>query len=433
MPGITSTTFLKWTRCILFCWQPFTMSISNAVSVAILYLPSWPLICFSNVVGLAIGRGYLILRQPKLYFRKGKGMVGLKMTSESQDLHMYEDNQRIIIQSLNSKSMMLNQVTMLRRIFGEFTCDPTLLIYLEMVVVLSCQLIPDIRQQWQHRLRRDYLPISCLDLPQVLILRTSVFDTYHAEWPHLLAAYQIEGSPSAVNRTASIWDTFSHPDTASGVKNTADGLSGDVATDSFNRWKEDIALLKSYGANAYRFSLSWSRIINFKIGPDAEGRDPANHEGIKYYREFIEELVRAGITPAIVRSIISQYSHINLKNFRLYTTGTSLKHYKTAMVAGSIGGSLMILFIMQKYVILSTLRFPLIQYLRLPLMHTETLSSTGVFCRMCCSKLAHPIHLCRITLNEPWIVSAMGYGTGRFAPGRSSVKGGGNSATEPWM
>ena len=80
-----------------------------------------------------------------------------------------------------NKSMMLNQVTMLRRIFGEFTCDPTLLIYLEMVVVLSCQLIPDIRQQWQHRLRRDYLPISCLDLPQVLILRTSVFDTYHAE------------------------------------------------------------------------------------------------------------------------------------------------------------------------------------------------------------------------------------------------------------
>ena len=65
--------------------------------------------------------------------------------------------------------MMLNQVTMLRRIFGEFTCDLTLLIYLEMVVVLSCQLIPDIRQQWQHRLRRGYLPISCLDLPQVVI------------------------------------------------------------------------------------------------------------------------------------------------------------------------------------------------------------------------------------------------------------------------
>jgi len=96
-------------------------------------------------------------------------MVALKMSCESQDLHMYEDNQRITIQSLNNKSMMLNQVTRLRRIFGEFTCDLTLLIYLEMVVILSCQLIPDIRKQWQHRSRRDYLPISCLDLPQVLI------------------------------------------------------------------------------------------------------------------------------------------------------------------------------------------------------------------------------------------------------------------------
>lgn len=127
------------------------------------------------------------------------------------------------------------------------------------------------------------------------------------------AAYQIEGSPTAVNRSPSIWDTFSHrePDSDTGYppKTTKDGLTGDVATDSFNRWKEDIELLKAYGARAYRFSLSWSRIIDFKGPKTDSGFDPINEEGVKYYRQFIEHLVEAGITPCIVRHLSKSSLH----------------------------------------------------------------------------------------------------------------------------
>jgi beta-glucosidase len=114
------------------------------------------------------------------------------------------------------------------------------------------------------------------------------------------AAYQIEGSPTAGGRTPSIWDTFTHPSEPTEHKRVADGSSGDVATDSYNRWKEDIELLKQYGANAYRFSLSWSRIIDFNGSKGEDGLDPANPEGIKHYTKIIEALLEAGITPCLV-------------------------------------------------------------------------------------------------------------------------------------
>lgn len=110
------------------------------------------------------------------------------------------------------------------------------------------------------------------------------------------AAYQIEGSPTAGGRTPSVWDTFSHL-----PGKVADGTTGDVACDHFNRWRDDIALLKSYGANAYRFSVSWSRVIDFSnVSKASVGtRDPRNEEGIKFYRAIVEECVRLGIKPAI--------------------------------------------------------------------------------------------------------------------------------------
>jgi beta-glucosidase len=116
-----------------------------------------------------------------------------------------------------------------------------------------------------------------------------------------VAAYQIEGSPSGAGRTPSIWDTFTHPD-SNRKHPIADGSSGDVATDSFNRWPEDLELLKSYGAKAYRLSLSWSRIIDFSGAKDKNKgeRDPANPEGIKFYRTIIENLLKDGITPCLV-------------------------------------------------------------------------------------------------------------------------------------
>ncbi|KAG6885724.1 hypothetical protein C0992_004940, partial [Termitomyces sp. T32_za158] len=103
-------------------------------------------------------------------------------------------------------------------------------------------------------------------------------------------SYQIEGSSVAGNRGLSIWDTFTHKDPSP----IADRSSGDIATDSYLKWKDDIALLKSYGANAYRFSISWSRVV-----PKGGRHDEVNAEGIKFYRDIIEELVQVGITPCV--------------------------------------------------------------------------------------------------------------------------------------
>ncbi|KAK9382679.1 glycoside hydrolase superfamily [Kockiozyma suomiensis] len=106
-------------------------------------------------------------------------------------------------------------------------------------------------------------------------------------WGYATAAYQIEGSPEADGRGLSIWDTFSRD-----PAHTEDGKSGDIATDSYARYEEDIALMKSYGVTAYRFSLSWSRII-----PLGGKNDPVNPAGIAYYRKFMKALIANGIEP----------------------------------------------------------------------------------------------------------------------------------------
>lgn len=103
------------------------------------------------------------------------------------------------------------------------------------------------------------------------------------------ASFQIEGSTNVDGRGPSIWDEFSRT-----PGKTLDGRDGDVATDSYRLWKEDVALLKQYGIKSYRFSLSWSRII-----PLGGRNDPVNPLGIKFYSDFIDALLAAGITPFV--------------------------------------------------------------------------------------------------------------------------------------
>lgn len=92
-------------------------------------------------------------------------------------------------------------------------------------------------------------------------------------------------------RGKSIWDDF-----AKVPGKTLDGGNGDVATDSYKRWREDIELLGDYGVKAYRFSIAWSRII-----PLGGRNDPINPAGIKFYSDFIDALLEHGITPFVVR------------------------------------------------------------------------------------------------------------------------------------
>ncbi|KAK4887729.1 hypothetical protein RN001_004000 [Aquatica leii] len=103
------------------------------------------------------------------------------------------------------------------------------------------------------------------------------------------SAYQVEGGWNVSDKGENIWDhlTHSHPDSI------ADQSTGDIACDSYHKYKEDVALLKDLGVHYYRFSLSWSRILpngyaNF-INPD----------GIRYYNELIDELIKNQIKPMI--------------------------------------------------------------------------------------------------------------------------------------
>lgn len=104
-------------------------------------------------------------------------------------------------------------------------------------------------------------------------------------WGTATASYQIEGSPLADGAGPSIWHTFSH--TPNTVKN---GDTGDIACDHYNRYKDDVALMKNLGMKGYRFSIAWPRIF-----PEGKGR--INEKGLDFYDRLVDEILEAGITP----------------------------------------------------------------------------------------------------------------------------------------
>jgi len=106
-------------------------------------------------------------------------------------------------------------------------------------------------------------------------------------WGAATASYQIEGAWSEDGKGLSIWDTFSH--TPGKVQN---GDTGDVACDHYHRWPEDIRLMGEIGLQAYRFSVSWSRLL-------PEGRGPVNPAGLDFYDQLVDGLMEAGITPFV--------------------------------------------------------------------------------------------------------------------------------------
>ncbi len=101
------------------------------------------------------------------------------------------------------------------------------------------------------------------------------------------AAYQIEGAVAEDGRGPSIWDIYSHKP---GV--IEDGTNGDVACDHYHRWMDDVEIMKKLGVNAYRFSISWSRIL-------PKGRGRVNNKGLRFYSDLVDALLEAGITPFV--------------------------------------------------------------------------------------------------------------------------------------
>lgn len=109
-------------------------------------------------------------------------------------------------------------------------------------------------------------------------------------WGAATAAYQIEGAAAAGGRGPSVWDTFSH--TPGKVRG---GDTGDIACDSYNRYAEDADLIKSLGLSAYRFSISWPRILPAGEG----GKSAVNQAGLDYYKRLLDALAERGISPAV--------------------------------------------------------------------------------------------------------------------------------------
>jgi len=106
-------------------------------------------------------------------------------------------------------------------------------------------------------------------------------------WGTATSAYQVEGSPLADGAGPSIWQRFSHT-----PNHVRDGATGDVACDHYRRYRDDIAIMRELGTNAYRFSVSWSRIM-------PRGRGAVNAAGLDFYERLVDALLAHGIEPLV--------------------------------------------------------------------------------------------------------------------------------------
>jgi beta-glucosidase len=174
-------------------------------------------------------------------------------------------------------------------------------------------------------------------------------------WGASTASYQIEGAVAQDGRGASIWDTFSHQ---SG--RTKGGDTGDVATDHYHRWPQDVALLADLGLNAYRFSLAWPRI-------QPGGSGPANTPGLDFYDRLVDALMERGVAPL-----------------------PTLFHWDLPQELEDAGGWL----------------------------NRNTAYRFAEYADLVARRLGDRV-ASWITLNEPFIHMALGYGLGIHAPGRT--------------
>ncbi|XP_048503843.1 putative beta-glucosidase 6 isoform X3 [Beta vulgaris subsp. vulgaris] len=96
---------------------------------------------------------------------------------------------------------------------------------------------------------------------------------------------RVEGAALEDGRKPSIYDTFAH-NSRYGKRNP------DLACDEYHKYKEDVQLMVETGLDAYRFSISWSRVI-----PNGSGA--VNPKGLQYYNNLINELINYGIEPHV--------------------------------------------------------------------------------------------------------------------------------------
>ena len=121
-------------------------------------------------------------------------------------------------------------------------------------------------------------------------------------WGAASSAYQIEGGWDADGKGPSVWDLYTHDHVPAGWTGLIGGVTtpgnvymnhtGDTGCDHYHRFREDVGLMKQMGLKAYRFSISWPRVM-----PTDERT--VNAKGLDFYSELVDELLNAGITPYV--------------------------------------------------------------------------------------------------------------------------------------
>ncbi|KAJ7947513.1 Beta-glucosidase [Quillaja saponaria] len=192
------------------------------------------------------------------------------------------------------------------------------------------------------------------------------------------AAYQYEGAANEGGKGPSIWDTFTHkhPD------KIQDRSNGDVAIDEYHHYKEDVGIMKEMNLDAYRFSISWPRIL-----PKGKLSGGVNKEGINYYNNLINELLAKGLQPY----------------------GTIFHWDLPQTLEDEYGGFL----------------------------SSHIVNDFKDYAEICFKEFGDRVKHW-ITMNEPWTYSMGGYALGTLAPGRCSSWlnnncTGGDSSTEPYI
>ncbi|KAL6883351.1 hypothetical protein ACP4OV_010765 [Aristida adscensionis] len=169
--------------------------------------------------------------------------------------------------------------------------------------------------------------------------------------------------------------SYQHPEKIS------DRSNGDVATDSYHLYKEDVRLMTDMGTDAYRFSISWTRIL-----PNGSLSGGVNREGIRYYNNLINELLSKGVQPFV----------------------TIFHRDSPQALEDKYGGFL----------------------------SPNIINDYKDYAEVCFKEFGDRVKHW-ITFNEPWSFCQSGYANGMFAPGRCSPWDGtcsaGNSGTEPYI
>ncbi len=169
------------------------------------------------------------------------------------------------------------------------------------------------------------------------------------------ASYQIEGATTEDGRGRSVWDDFC--DEPGRIR---DGSSGAVACDSYHRYLDDVALLRGLDVDAYRFSIAWPRVL-------PQGRGRINQAGLDYYDRLVDALCDNGIEPC-----------------------ATLFHWDLPSALEAEGGWL----------------------------QRSTAEAFAAYAEIVAERLADRVRMW-IPVNEPAVVTMLGYGAGMHAPGRA--------------